>query len=83
MSVVTTIRKVSLVAVPLGIIAGVAAVWAGFQHNVQGEFISETGRIDYGYTVLVFGSWFVLVALSAAVLATLGVLTVTALRRRP
>lgn len=50
-----------LACVAIGIAFAVAAfaLWAGFQHNPQGEFFDPlTGDVDYLYSGLVFGVWF-------------------------
>ena len=53
------IKKVFFVALTLGVITGTLAIYIGFQHNPQGKFYDiETGIIDFGYSFIVFLSWF-------------------------
>ncbi len=57
-------RRVPIVVILLpsivSLVVAAAAVWIGFQHNVQGEFVDTvSGRIDWLYTFFLFAAWFV------------------------
>lgn len=62
--------RIVATAAGTGLILGGAMLAVGLRHNAQGEFRdTATGRLDLGYCLLVFGSWFLLGALGGAALA--------------
>jgi len=57
------------IAFVLGLIGGSFFLFFGFQHNPQGEFFEPmTGKIDFGYSFLIFISWFLIIAASSLTL---------------
>lgn len=61
------IKASSLFVILAGLFIASFALYAGFMHNPQGEFYSEsTGKIEYGYSFLLFLSWFLPVVLLGA-----------------
>jgi hypothetical protein len=54
--------RIAVVLLPsvVSLVVAAAAVWIGFQHNVQGEFVDTvSGGIDWSYTFCLFAMWFV------------------------
>ena len=54
-------------AICLGVLAGTVFLYLGYTHETQSEFHRPSGVIDYRYSLEVFGSWFVLGALTGLV----------------
>jgi hypothetical protein len=55
-----------------GMLDGSLALTLGLIHNAQGEFFdTDSGRIDWGYCIMVFGTWFAAAAVVMAFLLLL------------
>lgn len=55
-------KKITIIALVVGILVGGFAVYAGLNHNPQGEFFDpQIGlrSLHVGYTLFLFLSWFV------------------------
>jgi hypothetical protein len=52
-------KSTILIAALISLVIGSLALYIGFQHNPQMEFFdTQTGKIDYFYSFVVFGLWF-------------------------
>lgn len=49
-----------ILAFLLSLFVGGVMAWTAWEHNSQGE-IHDGGVIDYGYLLMIFGSWVVMV----------------------
>ena len=67
------IFKISiLVNIGISFLIACVALYAGFQHNPQGEFHdTSTGVINYGHSSLLFLSWFVFIFILGAIIIAL------------
>ncbi len=65
----TGLRWIALLSILLGSAVGLLMVWIALQHNPQGEFYHpDTGVLNWGNVPVLFTSWFLVVAVSLAVL---------------
>jgi hypothetical protein len=54
-------------------LVGGFALYIGFRHNPQMEFFdTETGKVDYGYSLLLFAVWFCLTFVPFVALGWIG-----------
>lgn len=74
------------VALGAAVVAGLAVastmLWIAFQENPQGEFFNPTtGAVDWTYSMILFGLWFVVVAAPTLAVGMAGVALHGRLRR--
>lgn len=66
-----------------GLAVASVMLWIAFQENPQGEFFDPaTGAVDWPYSLMLFGLWFLVVAVPIAVAALGGLAFRSRLRRR-
>ena len=66
-------RMALIIAAVIAAIVATSTLYVGFQHNAQMEFFdTQTGKIDYAYSLMTFGVWFAVVFLPVASVAFLG-----------
>jgi uncharacterized membrane protein YeaQ/YmgE (transglycosylase-associated protein family) len=64
------VLRLGFFALIVGLAAGALALWIGFEHNNQGEFVDNvTGAVNLEYCLLIFGSWFAVVGTGTFVVA--------------
>jgi hypothetical protein len=66
-------RTAVIIAAVIAALVAAFMLYVGFQHNPQMEFFdTQTGKIDYRYSLLTFGLWFAVIFLPVAGIACLG-----------
>jgi hypothetical protein len=54
------LKWIVLISLFVGVFAGGAFLYIGFQHNIQGEFLSTgTKQIDFDYVAKLFSIWLI------------------------
>jgi hypothetical protein len=73
-----------IIAAVVAAIVATTALYVGFQHNAQMEFFdTQTGKIDYAYSLMTFSIWFAVVFLPIAGVAFLGSIVLRFTRQGP